>query len=102
MSRPALCLAIVVFVAASGLATQTAAANSDHLDNRDWMLSHLGAEGLRKCRVFKRILRQTQELQQTGHGAITGPERERLQQALDRAKAMPPAPLTPAQCGVAL
>ena len=79
-----------------------ALAQPDTLKTRTWDLGHLGANGLEKCSAFRRVLKHTSALQTTGGGTITYGERARLDAELAAANKMPPAALTPMQCGVPL
>lgn len=76
------------------------AASPSH--GRAWALDHLGPAGLAKCRAFRRVRQETAGLQKAGEGTITRGERLRLEQRLARARAMPPASVTPVKCGVPL
>jgi hypothetical protein len=67
-----------------------------------WDRRGLGAAGLEKCRAFGKVLSDTRELQASGGGALSKARRGRLDTELNAAKAMAPATLTPAQCGVPL
>jgi len=76
--------------------------NSDTLRRPTWDLAHLDANGLEKCSAFRRVVGHTTALQTAGGGTISSAARIRLDADLAAAKKMPPAALTPMQCGVPL
>jgi len=86
--------------ATAGTAAQTAQPTA--LANGTWDRSHLGANGLQKCRAFRLVLKHTTEAQTAGGGSISSGQAHRLQAELNAAKQMPPAAVTPMECGVPL
>ena len=75
---------------------------SDVLRGRTWDEAHLGANGVEKCSAFRRVVEHTTALQSAGDGTISSRVRVGLDAELSAATAMPPAALTPRQCGVPL
>ncbi len=63
---------------------------------------HLGPGGLHKCRAYKQVRHHSDEMQAKDHGQLTPGDTRRLIAELSRARHMPPAKLTPADCGVPL
>jgi len=72
------------------------------LTSRAWDRRHLGANGLEKCRAFRLVLKHTTVAQASGGGSISPGQANRLQTELNAAKQMPPASVTPVECGVPL
>jgi hypothetical protein len=99
-------ISVGVVSAIAGLAlvsaTPTHADPSDGAHDRAWMLEHLGASGLEKCRAFSRVRQDAEQLQKTDGGRLSSTERQRLQVELNAAKAMPPGAVTAQTCGSAL
>ena len=63
---------------------------------------HMTSRGEQKCRAFRRVSRDARELQGAQGGTLSSGAQHRLERALRRAKAMPPASITARRCGVAL
>ncbi len=102
-ARPATRAAPSTSVSASGqTAALTSAPRSTTLKSPEWDQAHLGADGVEKCGAFRRVLNRVTALQGSGARAISASESTQLDTALNAAKAMPPASLTPAECGVPL
>ena len=85
---------------AATTATQTSQPNA--LESGAWDRRHLGANGLLKCQAFRLVLKHTTEAQASEGGSISSGQANRLQTELKAAKQMPPASVTPFQCGVPL
>ena len=83
-------------------ATTSALAQPTALASGTWDRGHLGASGLEKCRAFRLVLKHTTEAQASGGGTITSGQANRLLAELNEAKQMPPASVTPFECGVPL
>jgi hypothetical protein len=83
-------------------ATATQPSPPAALAGRVWDRGNLGASGLEKCAAFRQVLKRTAEAQAAGGGSISSDQANRLQTELNAAKRMPPASVTPLQCGVAL
>ena len=97
-----LIMAAAAMLIALGVAPAAGAASPNTLRGRAWDMRHLGPNGLEKCRAFRRVRNQTDQLQRANGGVITPRERKRLEAKLAAAKRLPPRSLTPYQCGVAL
>jgi hypothetical protein len=67
--------------------------------SRTWLLAHLGANGLEKCRAFAKVRSDADQLQKAGNGALDAAQRIRLEQRLAAVKAMPPRSVTARTCG---
>ena len=65
-----------------------------------WDQAHLGAEGLVKCSALRKVLDRTDALQGDDRGPMAASQRTALVAELETAKAMPPASLTPFECGI--
>lgn len=63
---------------------------------------HMTSRGEQKCRAFRRVSRDARELQGAQGGMLSSMAQHRLERALRRAKAMPPASITARRCGVAI
>jgi hypothetical protein len=93
---------IAILMAATFAPALAIAAPPNQLQTRTWTLQHLGPDGLAKCRAFKAVVRHTLVLQKTDGGTITPIERKRIGAELASARAMTPADVTAAKCGVPL
>lgn len=67
--------------------------------DRSWMLEHLGAAGLEKCRAFGKVRKDAEQLQAAGHGPISRLERQRLEAELAAVERRAPKSVTQATCG---
>jgi len=88
--------------AAPPAVTTTATAHPTALASGAWDRGHLGANGLEKCQAFRLVLEHTTQAQTSGGGSISSAQANRLQAELNAAKQMPPASVTPFECGVPL
>jgi hypothetical protein len=96
-------LGLALILGVSALTALPASADDpSHLSGQDWRMQHLDANGMAKCRAFRRVRQDTGELQKARGGRLTLIEQKRLESELKRANAMAPASVTPAQCGVPL
>ena len=87
-----------VLAAVAGVTGAAATAAVDRLHAE----LHMGPNSEAKCRAFRHVMTDTQALQRAHGGALPTAARLRLQAELARARAKPPASLTPARCGLPL
>jgi hypothetical protein len=69
------------------------------IHDRSWMLEHLGAAGLEKCRAFRKVRQDAEQLQAVDHGTLSRQERRRLEAELAAVKRRAPKAVTPSSCG---
>ncbi len=78
------------------------APQANALKSRAWDQAHLGADGMKKCSAFRRVLKDTTEMRGAGHAPMSASQITLLEEELNTARSMPPVSLTPFQCGVPL
>ncbi len=95
-------IGVIWLVTARLFAARPAPGPPDTLPSRAQALRTLGPDAVQKCAAFRRLIDRTRRDQAGGGGDISASERKSLQDALEAAQALPPASLTPVQCGVPL
>jgi hypothetical protein len=82
--------------------TPASSPQSNALNSQAWDQGHLGADGMKKCSAFRKVLRDSNEMRAAGRGPTSPSQRTQLEAELNTAKSMTPLSLTPFQCGVPL